>query len=127
MRFTGSEGQQMFLTVEPSGLEAGSPSVNDDIPSEFAIRGLGPVKLTVANAEELEKCITKYLKQALRTLVSWNASILKLFTLESGIMFEILTDGPGFTVDEGVEEFGRLAFPPFLEHKRAEVEQRLSS
>jgi glyoxalase family protein len=34
----------------------------------------------------------------------------------NGILFEIATDGPGFTVDEPLESLGEgLALPPFLE------------
>ena len=40
-----------------------------------------------------------------------------------GILFEIATDAPGFTVDEPVESLGRdLKLPPFLEARRNEIE-----
>ena len=40
-----------------------------------------------------------------------------------GILFEIATDAPGFTVDEPVELLGRdLKLPPFLEARRNEIE-----
>jgi glyoxalase family protein len=43
-----------------------------------------------------------------------------------GILFEIATDGPGFAADEPQESLGqRLALPPFLEPKRAEIERDL--
>ncbi|MCJ8009678.1 ring-cleaving dioxygenase [Lederbergia wuyishanensis] len=50
-----------------------------------------------------------------------------LYFLESnGILFEIATDGPGFTVDSTVEELGiALDLPPFLEERRAEIEAKL--
>lgn len=39
-----------------------------------------------------------------------------------GVLFEIATDGPGFAVDEDVEELGReVALPPFLEPRREEI------
>lgn len=42
------------------------------------------------------------------------------------ILFEIATDGPGFTVDSPIEDLGRkLDLPPFLEVKRAEIEAKL--
>jgi glyoxalase family protein len=48
------------------------------------------------------------------------------FREPGGILFEIATDGPGFTVDEPVEALGqRLALPPFLEARRSEIEARL--
>lgn len=44
----------------------------------------------------------------------------------NGILFEIATNGPGFTADESVEALGeRLILPPFLEARRAEIERSL--
>lgn len=43
-----------------------------------------------------------------------------------GVLFEIATDQPGFTVDESVERLGtRLQLPPWLEPRRARLEARL--
>lgn len=49
------------------------------------------------------------------------------FTEEHGITFELVSsDGPGFTADSTVEELGtKLDLPPFLEHRRAEIEAKL--
>src|SRR4051794_13744 len=48
------------------------------------------------------------------------------FREPSGILFEIATDGPGFATDEPLEHLGeRLALPPFLEPRRAEIEAGL--
>lgn len=48
------------------------------------------------------------------------------FREPNGILFEIATDGPGFTADEPLETLGeRLALPPFLEPKRASIEANL--
>ncbi|WP_445490837.1 ring-cleaving dioxygenase [Niallia sp. 03133] len=44
----------------------------------------------------------------------------------NGILFEIATDGPGFTADSTVEALGKkLDLPPFLEDKREEIEANL--
>ncbi|WP_028594615.1 ring-cleaving dioxygenase [Paenibacillus assamensis] len=49
------------------------------------------------------------------------------FRESNGILFEIATDGPGFTVDSTVEELGTiLDLPPFLEDRRAEIETALA-
>lgn len=49
------------------------------------------------------------------------------FREPNGILFEIATDGPGFTADEPLESLGqKLALPPFLEARRAEIEARLT-
>ena len=48
------------------------------------------------------------------------------FREPNGILFEIATDGPGFTADEPLETLGeRLALPPFLESRRASIEANL--
>jgi glyoxalase family protein len=48
------------------------------------------------------------------------------FREPNGILFEIATDGPGFTADEPLESLGeRLSLPPFLEHRRREIEAAL--
>jgi len=43
-----------------------------------------------------------------------------------GVLFEVATDQPGFTIDESPEQLGtRLALPTWLEHSRAEIEKNL--
>ena len=45
------------------------------------------------------------------------------FREQSGVLFEIATLGPGFTVDEPLESLGeKLSLPPAYEHLREEVE-----
>jgi glyoxalase family protein len=48
------------------------------------------------------------------------------FREPNGILFEIATDGPGFATDEPMEKLGeKLALPPFLEPRRAQIEAGL--
>jgi glyoxalase family protein len=48
------------------------------------------------------------------------------FREPGGVLFEIATDGPGFTADEEAEHLGeRLALPPFLEPQREQIEANL--
>lgn len=48
------------------------------------------------------------------------------FRVSNGILFELATDGPGFATDEPLESLGdRLALPPFLEPRRAQIEAGL--
>lgn len=48
------------------------------------------------------------------------------FREPNGILFELATDEPGFAVDEPKETLGeRLALPPFLEARRAQIEAGL--
>ena len=46
---------------------------------------------------------------------------------QTGYLFEIATDGPGFTVDgDDIETLGeKLVLPPFLEDRRDEIEKIL--
>lgn len=54
----------------------------------------------------------------------WFRSIY--FRISYGILFELATDEPGFTVDEPLESLGEtLILPPFLEPKRAQIEAGL--
>jgi glyoxalase family protein len=44
------------------------------------------------------------------------------FREPGSVLFEVATDGPGFAADEDLEHLGeRLALPPFLEPRRAEI------
>jgi glyoxalase family protein len=48
------------------------------------------------------------------------------FREPNGVLFELATEGPGFATDEPLETIGeRLALPPFLEPRRAEIEKGL--
>jgi len=48
------------------------------------------------------------------------------FREPNGILFEIATDGPGFASDEPLESLGeKLSIPPFMEHRRKEIEAGL--
>jgi len=55
----------------------------------------------------------------------WFRSIY--FRVSNGILFEIATDGPGFAIDEDLENLGeKLVLPPFLESRRREIESGLT-
>ncbi len=48
------------------------------------------------------------------------------FREHGGVLFEVATDQPGFTIDEPPERLGtQVALPPWLEHSRAEIEKSL--
>lgn len=49
------------------------------------------------------------------------------FREPGGVLFELATDEPGFTIDGPVEELGtRIILPPWLEPQRAAIEARLT-
>ena len=48
------------------------------------------------------------------------------FREPNGILFELATEGPGFATDEPMDRLGEtLSLPPFLEHRRVEIEAGL--
>jgi glyoxalase family protein len=48
------------------------------------------------------------------------------FRAPCGVLFEIATDGPGFSVDEPSESLGKgLKLPAFLEERRLELQMIL--
>ena len=50
------------------------------------------------------------------------------FRSPNGVNIEIATDNPGFLHDEPVDQLGTtLQLPPFLQDRRAEVEQHLAN
>jgi glyoxalase family protein len=54
----------------------------------------------------------------------WFTSVY--FREPGGALFELATDGPGFTADEDLENLGsNLVLPPFLESRREEIEASL--
>jgi glyoxalase family protein len=49
------------------------------------------------------------------------------FREPSGVLFELATKGPGFTVDDPIRDLGsRLILPPSFEPRRSEIEGRLT-
>lgn len=99
-------------------------------PSERPGRGsIHHLAIRVKDEEELS-----YWDEQIRRRGFQTTGILERFYFKSlyfresnGIMFELATDGPGFTIDSDVETLGqRLDLPPFLEDRRAEIEANLS-
>ncbi|MFJ8261096.1 ring-cleaving dioxygenase [Rummeliibacillus sp. NPDC094406] len=100
-----------------------------EAPSEKPGRGsVHHLALRVENLEELEMWNNKLIDYGLHT-----SGIIDRFYFQSlyvrdrnGILFELATDGPGFTADSTVEELGqKLDLPPFLEDERELIEAKL--
>ncbi|MGE7951398.1 ring-cleaving dioxygenase [Lysinibacillus xylanilyticus] len=95
-------------------------------PSEKPGRGsIHHLALRVANVEELQEWDTKIKERGLDSTGVVDRYYFQslYFRDRNGILFEMATDGPGFTVDSAVEDLGKeLDLPPFLEEKRAEIE-----
>jgi len=133
-----SEGLLQALEFEPAeggGWEArgerrGGLYVFDEPPAERGLQGAGSVhhvawaslpeehmdwraKAVAAGAQPTPEIDRFYFKSI-------------YFREPSGVLFEIATTGPGFTVDEPLEHLGeKLSLPPDYEHMRAEVEPNL--
>lgn len=102
----------------------------EDGPTERPGRGsIHHLAIRVRNDEEL-----KYWDEQVKKRGFHSSGIVDRFYFKSlyfresnGIVFEIATDEPGFTVDSDVETLGEsLDLPPFLEDRREEIEAKLS-
>jgi glyoxalase family protein len=118
-------------TYESRGDSRGSFYVYDQSPQPHGIGGAGTVH-HVAWASTMEDH------------VGWRERVVEAggrptpvidrfyfrsiyFREPSGVLFEIATIGPGFTVDEPKEHLGeKLSLPPAFEHLRAQVEPILT-
>lgn len=90
--------------------------------------GIDHIAYTVDSIESLEALHQKALEMDVPIEMYVNRDYFKsLYVLEpNGLRIEIATKGPGFTIDESLEELGTsLALPSFLENKRAEIEAQL--
>ncbi|WP_042349260.1 ring-cleaving dioxygenase [Bacillus massiliigorillae] len=101
-----------------------------DGPREKPGRGsIHHLALRVKNIEELQYWSKKVEEKGFQS-----SGIVDRFYFQSlyfrernGILIEIATDGPGFTVDSTVEDLGKqLDLPPFLEARRNEIEAKLA-
>ncbi|QGQ45263.1 ring-cleaving dioxygenase [Metabacillus sediminilitoris] len=98
-------------------------------PSEKPGRGsIHHLAIRVKNEEELifwDKVVKDHGFQSTGVVDRFYFQSL-YFRDSNGILFEIATDGPGFTTDSTIEALGEnLDLPPFLEEKRSEIEASL--
>jgi len=126
---TRSTSQAVFQ-AEEGQLQGQIVVVEQDGPKEKPGRGsVHHLAIRVKNKEELDQWEQK--------IKDFGFSIIKkadryyfssIYMKEShGIIFELATDGPGFTVDTTVEDLGKdLDLPPFLEGRRHEIEEKLT-
>lgn len=106
--------------------------VEVDTDGEFGISGAGTVhhiafraKNTVEELELRNKLIHIGLKPTEVIDRYYFKSVY--FRIPAGILFEIATDGPGFTADEKEPDLGKkLSLPPFLESQRGDIEKELN-
>ncbi|HET7590614.1 MAG TPA: VOC family protein [Solirubrobacterales bacterium] len=115
---------------EARGEERGGLILYDEPPTERGVQGAGSVH-HVAWASTPEQLLD-WRERAVAGGAQPTPEIDRFyfrsvyFREPSGVLFEIATIGPGFTVDEPLEHLGeKLSLPPDFEHLREEVEPRL--
>jgi glyoxalase family protein len=116
---------------EARGLSRGGAYAYDEPPAERGLGGAGTVH-HVAWATELNEHEAWHERVAAAGLQPspiidrfWFRSIY--FREPSGVLFELATLGPGFSLDEDPDHLGeRLILPPAFEHMRAQVEPMLT-
>ena len=90
--------------------------------------GVHHVAFRVADQDELIRTMERAESMGLRTSGEIDRYYFRsvYFREPGGVLFELATDGPGFASDEPLESLGeKLALPPFLESRRAEIEAKL--
>jgi glyoxalase family protein len=115
---------------EARGEKRGGRYLFDEPPAEPGLQGAGSVH-HVAWASSPEEHMA-WREKAISAGAQPTPEIDRFYFLSiyfrepSGVLFEIATTGPGFSVDEPVEHLGeKLSLPPDYEHLRAEVEPKL--
>ncbi|MBA2522574.1 MAG: VOC family protein [Solirubrobacterales bacterium] len=135
-----SEGLLRELGFEPGngveGWETRGPTrggnyAYDESPPERPLQGAGTVHhVAWASAiEEHEDWRERAIKGGAHPTPVIDRFYFKstYFREPSGVLFEIATLGPGFTVDEPLESLGeKLSLPPDYEHLRDQVEANLT-
>ncbi|HSP21374.1 MAG TPA: ring-cleaving dioxygenase [Planococcus sp. (in: firmicutes)] len=100
-----------------------------DLPPERPGRGsVHHVAFRVKTYEDYSKWNAYLLSKGFMTSGEVDRYYFKAlyFREPNGILFELSTDEPGFATDEPLETLGeKLALPPFLEPKRAQIEASL--
>ncbi|MDO8543922.1 MAG: ring-cleaving dioxygenase [Opitutaceae bacterium] len=115
----GGEGAaaELHVVVEPGGR-----------PARAGAGGVHHVAFRTPTVEEYEAWATRLQAMGIPSSGPVNRFYFRslYFREPNGILFEIATDGPGFAADEPMDALGqRLALPPFLEPRRAEIETGL--
>ena len=115
---------------EARGEQRGGLYVFDEPPAERGLQGAGSVhhvawaSLPEEHMQWRQKAVSAGAQPTPEIDRFYFRSIY--FREPSGVLFEIATMGPGFTVDEPLEHLGeKLSLPPDYEHLRAEVEPNL--
>jgi glyoxalase family protein len=115
---------------EARGERRGGRYLFDEPPAERGLQGAGSVHHVAwaSLPEEHLEWRTKAIAAGAQPTPEIDRFYFRsiYFREPSGVLFELATMGPGFTVDEPLEHLGeKLSLPPDYEHLRAEVEPKL--
>ncbi|HEX6602282.1 MAG TPA: VOC family protein [Solirubrobacterales bacterium] len=124
------EFEQVDGAWEARGEQRGGLYIYDEPPAERGLQGAGSVHHVAwaSTPEEHMRWREKAIAGGAQPTPEIDRFYFKsiYFREPNGILFEIATLGPGFTVDEPLESLGeKLSLPPDFEHLREEVEPRL--
>ncbi len=115
---------------ESRGPSRGSLYAYHEPPAEPGVQGAGSVHHVAwaSSIEEHEAWRDRVVKAGMRPTPVIDRFYFRsvYFREPSGVLFEIATIGPGFTIDEPADSLGeKLSLPPFIEHLRDEIEAKV--
>jgi len=126
-----SEGHKHNYKIP--GKESAAYLIIEDVPLEVnVVNGYGTVHhiaFTVADKTHEEQTRNKLIEIGLHPtqFIDRYYFMSVYFRTPAGILFELATEGPGFTADEEAATLGeKLALPPFLEEQREAIEANLN-
>jgi glyoxalase family protein len=124
------EFEQVDGAWEARGEQRGGRYLFDEPPAERGLQGAGSVHHVAwaSSPDEHMQWRDRAISAGAQPTPEIDRFYFKsiYFREPSGVLFEIATTGPGFTVDEPLEHLGeKLSLPPDYEHMRAEVEPNL--
>jgi glyoxalase family protein len=130
LEFSSRDQGEGGVLWEARGERRGSIYAYDEPPAETGLQGAGTVHHVAwaSSVEEHEAWRDRVVQAGMRPTPVIDRFYFRsvYFREPSGVLFEIATLGPGFTVDEPLESLGeKLSLPPFIEHMREEIEAKV--
>ena len=123
-----TEGDRLRFEASGDGIGRIVDLVDPRTPGRSGRGTVHHVAFRARDDEHLAELTDRVRSQNIRTTEVKNRTYFKsvYFSEPGGVLFEIATDPPGFTVDEPLEHLGRdLRLPSWLEEKRAYILQHL--
>jgi catechol 2,3-dioxygenase-like lactoylglutathione lyase family enzyme len=130
LRLVGQEGSRYRYQAGESapGSFLDVLDLPDEFPGQVAVGTIHHVAFRTPDDDQQARWLDNLQKQGLSVSPIMDRIYFHsiYFREPGGILFEIATDSPGFTVDETPDQLGNgLRLPPWLEPGRREIEQAL--